>query len=196
VTALAAGLAVALVVWFVTDGPSRSDRDLARALGDAARARPLVAMLLVVAGIAVGAAAVWAARWRRWRALLALGGCAMLGWMLVGQPFVERALTAASSLEPFATVVRTRVPAGSPLYFFGPVVRPLVVYVGRPIPSFRRDLGRADRDGAYLIVLELDLPHVRSVRPDARILAEHTGRVGNLARGRVALVELPRVAAG
>jgi 4-amino-4-deoxy-L-arabinose transferase-like glycosyltransferase len=196
VTALVAGLAIALVVWFVTDGPSRSDRDLARALGDAAHARPLVAMLLVTAGIAVGAAALWAARCRRWRALLALGGCATLTWMLLGQPFVDRTLTAASSLEPFATVVRAHVPTGSPLYFFGPVIRPLVVYVGRPIPRFRQDLGRADPGGAYLIVLEPDLPHVRSVRPDARILADHTGRVGNLARGRVALVQLPRAAAG
>jgi hypothetical protein len=113
--------------------------------------------------------------------------------MLVAQPFTERALTAAASLEPFAAAVKSQVPAGSPVYFFGRVLRPLVVYVGRPIPRLRGDLTHADATGGYLIVVEDDLPHVRRLRPDAQILAEHSGRVGNLARGRVALVALPPI---
>ncbi len=190
---LAAGFVVAIVAWFLTDGPSRSDRDAARALAAAARAQPLATALMIAAGIALGAAGLQVARRRRWRSLLAVGGCATLAWLLVAQPFVERALTTASSLEPFAAAVKTRVPDGSPLYFFGRVIRPLVVYIGRPVPRVRRDLGRVEADGAYLIVPVADLPHVHRIRPDARILAEHSGRVGNLARGRIALVELPPV---
>lgn len=192
-TVLAVALAVALAVWFVTDGPSRSDRDAARALAAAARSRPLLAMLMVVASIAICAAGFGAARRRQWRALLTIGACATLAWMLVAQPFVEQASTVGASLKPFAAIVRNQVPAGSLLYFFGRVVRPLVVYIGRPIPSVRRDLEGVGADGAYLIVLEEDLPRLRSARPDVRVVAEHSGRVGNLARGRVALVEIPRV---
>jgi len=191
---LAVGLGGALIVWLITDGPSRSDRDAARALAAAARAQPLPALLAVAAGLGVCAAAVRVARRRRWRALLAVGGGATLTWMIVMQPFAEHALTTASSLKPFAAVVREQVPAGSRLCFFGSVVRPLAVYVGRPIPRCRRDLGEVGAGGAYLIVLEADLARVRESRSNARIVAEQAGRVGNLTRGRVVLVEVPRPA--
>jgi 4-amino-4-deoxy-L-arabinose transferase-like glycosyltransferase len=191
--ALAALAAVGgIAVWWATDGPSRSDRELARAILSAAAAEPSMAALTVAAGIVAGLAGVRAATRRRWRSLLAIAGAATLAWMLGVQPTAERALARVASLKPFAAVVERTVPVGAPLYFYGRVVRPLVVYLGRPVPRIRRHLGGVETGrGAYLIVAAADREQLRRLRPDARILAEHTGRVGNLARGRLALLEVP-----
>lgn len=193
-SALGIGLtAIAMAAWWQIGGPaalSRSDRLLADALAVAARGQPVSAAFAGAAAALLCGAALYAALRRQWRRLLGLGVVGVLAWMLVLQPTISAALAERSSLKPFVAVVRRTVPGTAPLYFFGSVLRPVVVYLNRPLLSLRRDLSRARGSPAYLIVTEADLPRLLEVTPDARTLAEHVGRVGNLARGRVLLVEV------
>ena len=65
----------------------------------------------------------------------------------------------------------------------------MVVYTHRVIPSLRKELSRA-APNAQVIVTEADLPQLLEAAPHVRTVAEHVGRVGNIARGRVLLIEV------
>ena len=108
--------------------------------------------------------------------------------MLTIQPTIQSEVAARASLKPFVAAVKRNVPEGAPLYFFGQVLRPVVVYWGRPIPRLRRDLAYAGSAPTYIIVTEEYLPRLLATDRDIRTIAEHVGRIGNLARGRVLLV--------
>jgi hypothetical protein len=106
------------------------------------------------------------------------------------EPTVQSELAARASLKPFVAAAKRNVPEGSPLYFFGPVLRPVVVYWDRPIPRLQRDLAHAASARTYVIVTEEDLPRLLETDREVRTIVEHVGRTRNLALGRVLLVEV------
>lgn len=200
--ALAAGLAGALLAAAVLtlgwqhDVLARSDRSTIEALAPAVPGG--VAGLVTGAAMVVGflAAALTA---RAWRALLVSLMLAMLGWLVVGGPTLERRTSRRDSLKAFATAAAARVPPGMPLAFFAEPIRTVVVYSGRTIPTVRR---RADIEpGTALIVRKSAYRRLaRAGLVGPPLLAGH-GRTGNVRRERVLLVrakrplDLPRTSA-
>jgi 4-amino-4-deoxy-L-arabinose transferase-like glycosyltransferase len=186
-------VAGAAVIWWLAggvDGLSRSDREIARAIEPVVRAHPGWAVAIAATALTLSVAGVEALRSRQWHWLVAVGIAGVLFWMLVVQTQVQSALASRGSLKGFAAEVTTAVPADEPLYFFGRELRPLVVYVGRPIQRLRRDLDRAGDGRSHVIVTETDLPRLRRSRRPIRTIAEQVSRIGNLERGRVLLVEV------
>jgi len=195
IISLAGTLLIASVtsLWWWIGGPeslSRSDRELALTIEMAARARPGRAMLGMAGAALLCAACMYLILRRRWRELLGLVTAGVLAWMLTIQPTLQSELVARASLKPFVAAVKRNVPEGDPLYFFGQALRPVVVYWGRPIPRLRRDLAYAGSARAYIMVTEEDLPRLLETDRHVRTIVEHVGRIGNLARGRVLLVEV------
>jgi hypothetical protein len=179
--------------WWWIGGPeslSRSDREVVHAIETLASERLGAALVTAVIGALTCTTALYTILLGRWRVLLGLSVAGTLLWMVTIQPAIRHARAADASLRPFAAAVRENLPEGAPLYFFGPVLRPLVVYWGRPIPNLRRDLSGVGSERSYLIVNEADLPTLSEAKREIRTVAGHVGRVGNLARGRVLLVEM------
>jgi hypothetical protein len=140
----------------------------------------------VIAGLAALAASAIA--WRAWRGLVALVAAASLLWMAVGEPALDVATTRRDTLKPFALEAAARFPPGHGLAFYGATVRPLVVYVGRPIPSLGR---RPDRivPGQGLIVLEQGYRELAEAGRVGPPLATATGRIGALERATLVLAK-------
>ncbi len=187
--AVAAGFAVAaaggaLVYLGHPEVLSRSDqmtRDaFVTALGGTRAAALVIAALasLVAAAIA----------WRAWRALVGLVVAATVLWMAVGEPALEAATTRRDTLKPFALAAAARFPPGTALAFYGATVRPVVVYVGRPIPSLER---RPERivPGQGIIVFEQGYRALAEAGRVGPPLATATGRVGALERATLLLAE-------
>jgi hypothetical protein len=136
----------------------------------------------VAAALAAGALAIALAGWR---ALLATVATATAVWLLFGTPAVERTVSRRDSLRAFAETAARRFPAPQGLVFYRSPIRPIVVYVGRRVPTLTRlddapaGTGVIARAGAYRALVETGLV--------GEPLASADGRVGNLARSRIVL---------
>jgi hypothetical protein len=167
-----------------------SDRSTLDALLRLAPGGPAAAVAGVgfLAGIALVAAA-----WRAWATLAALVAAGTLVWMAVGQPALEAAISRRDSLRPFAAAVAARYPAPARLAFWKEAIRPVAVYVGRPMPTLR---GRAElTPGLALVGSEPVLWGLLDAGVVGFPMRSAEGRVGNLAQGRVLLVEIGPAAA-
>ena len=143
----------------------------------------LVAAVGFVAGVLGVALAL-----RAWAALVGVTAAAMVCWMLVGVPALEQERSRRDSLKPFARTVATLRPPPAPLAFWRDTLRPVVVYVGRHVPTLRQR--NAVVPGIALIVAE---PAWEALSRDGVVgfpLMMGAGRVGNLAVGRVFLLEI------
>jgi 4-amino-4-deoxy-L-arabinose transferase-like glycosyltransferase len=146
-----------------------------------------VSGLVGAAGFVAGVLAV-ALAWRAWAALVGVTAAAMVCWMLVGMPALEQETSRRDSLKPFARTVATLRPPPAPLAFWRDTLRPVVVYVGRPVPTLRhRD---AVVPGIGLIVREPDWGALSRDGVVGFPLLVGTGRVGNIAVGQVLLLEI------
>jgi 4-amino-4-deoxy-L-arabinose transferase-like glycosyltransferase len=177
-----------LAAWVALARPdllSRSDQDtMAAVLGAMPGGRGTLAMIVgTLVGVAGAAVAL-----RLWGPLVALTGTLAIGWLAVGAPRVAAATTDAVSFRDLARTVRERYPAGAPLAFYGPAVRTVVVYVGRPIPSLGR---RATAIAAGMGVIAT-LPAYQALAQGGYVgdtLAVAEGRTGNLERNTLVLAE-------
>jgi hypothetical protein len=162
---------------------SRSDQ--AR-IGDILAAVPGHAATVALAGgLIVGMIGATVAL-RLWGPLLGLVGALAVGWFVVGGPAVDAAAPTDASLRTLAREAATPFPAPEPLAIYGPTVRSVVVYAGRPIPSLARDhariapgMGLLVRTGAYDRLAAAGLVGER--------LAIGEGQIGNLDRGALVL---------
>jgi 4-amino-4-deoxy-L-arabinose transferase-like glycosyltransferase len=177
---VAAWIALARPEWL-----SRSDRDTMDAVLDAMPGGR--GALAVVTGALVGIATTVVAL-RLWGPLLTATGALAVGWLAVAAPRIAAATTDATSFRELARVARERFPPASALAFYGPVVRTVVVYVGRPIPSLGR---QASRIAAGMGVIAT-LPAYQALAQGGYVgdsLAVVEGRTGNLERGTLVLAE-------
>jgi hypothetical protein len=124
---------------------------------------------------------------RAWAALVVTTALAVVVWMAIGQPALERAVSRRDSLRPFAETVGRRYPPPASLVFFPDTIRSIVVYAGRRVPTVgrRRDL---PPDTA---VITTAAPHERLATAGVlgQPLLEATGRTGNVERATVVLAE-------
>ena len=182
VAAIAAGLAL----WLGTAALgqlARSDRNTLEAVVAATGGHvPLAGALVAgVAAIAVASAC------RAWRVLAGALVVGMAGWMVVGQPGLERAISGRDSLKPFAMAVVGRYPAPAAVGIFGESIRPLAVYLARRVPTLRRRDALAP--GLAVIVTEPAYARLESAGLLGPALLDAEGRIGNLGRARVVLAE-------
>jgi len=188
-SALAAGAAGLVALAFIARSLplSPSDRSTLDALTSIAPGGPSAA----VAGIGfVAGVLLVALAWRAWAALLALVAAGTVLWMAAGQPALEAAISQRDSLKPFASAVAARYPPPAQLAFWGDTIRPIAVYVGRPMPTFRR---RADLvPGVALVASEPAMRDLLGAGVVGFPMLSAEGRVGNVARGRVVLLEIAR----
>jgi len=162
---------------------SASDRStLAALLAVTPGGAPGAAALLGVAvGLTAGVVVLEA-----WPLALALTAAAAIAWMLVGVPALEQAASRRDSLRAFADIVAARFPPPAPVVFVGPVIRPLVVYLGRTAPAVAPE---AITDGMGLIATEAEYARLVERARAGPPLALAEGRIGNLARARIVLAE-------
>jgi hypothetical protein len=164
---------------------SRSDRDSMEAVlkaipGGRGTAAMVAGTLIGVTGAAVAL--------RLWGPLVALTGALAVGWLAVGAPRVTAATSDATSFRALATAARDRYPAGTPLVFYGPAVRTVVVYVGRPIPSIGRHASRITAGMGVIATLPAYQALAQSGYVGETISVEE-GRTGNLERDTLVLAE-------
>ncbi len=163
---------------------SASDRETRDAILVAfGGARATASVIGVVAGMMAVAIAC-----RAWGGLIALVAGASIVWLVAGEPRLDAATSARDSLKTFASEAAARFPPGRPLAFYGAVVRPVVVYVGRPIPSLER---RADAiaSGQGLIAFEPAYQALAAAGYVGPPLATASGRIGNVERATLVLAE-------
>jgi 4-amino-4-deoxy-L-arabinose transferase-like glycosyltransferase len=171
---------------------SRSDRDILAAIANLADADPTRTVLIGAAASLLTGAVAAAALARRWREAIGVVAVATVLWMGTLHPALEGAVSRGSSLKSFAEEIRAAVPLETPLYFYRAVLRPLVVYLDRPVRSLRGNLRHTASPRAFVIVVGPDLPRLEIAGAQLRFVATHHGRIGNLERGVVALVEVDR----
>ena len=164
---------------------SPSDRSTLDALLRIVPGGPSVAAAGVgfVAGLLLVALA-----WRAWPALLALVTTATVLWMAAGQPALEAAISQRDSLKPFARAVAARYPPPAALAFWRDPIRPVAVYVGRPVPTYRRREELAP--GLALMGSEPAMWDLLGAGVVGFPMLSAEGRLGNVARGRVMLLEI------
>ncbi len=126
--------------------------------------------------------------WRAWAALTVATAMASLAWLLVGVPALERAISERDSLKEFAQAVGARYPVPAALGFDRHLVRPVVVYAGRHIPTLRRRDARIP--GLALIATEPAYRERMESGVGGPPLLTGTGRVGNVARDSLVLFEV------
>src|SRR5439155_15282682 len=108
--------------------------------------------------------------------------------MAVAQPALEVAISRRDSLKSFARTVAARYPPPAQLAFWGDTIRAVAVYVGRPMPTFRR---RADLvPGLALVASEPAMRDLLGAGVVGFPMLSAEGRLGNVARGRVVLLEI------
>jgi len=142
-------------------------------------------------GLVVGVATVLIAC-RAWGGLAGLVAVASVVWLAAGEPRLEVATSRLDSMAAFGLEAAAHFPPGHPLAFYGPTVRPVVVYVGRPIPSLER---RPERivPGQGVIALEAAYHTLAMAGYVGPPLAAASGRIGNVERGTLVLAEgVPR----
>src|SRR5262249_28675018 len=98
------------------------------------------------------------------------------------------ATTSRDSLVTFARTAAERFPPGHPLAFYGPTIRTVVVYVGRPLPSLERRPERI-QPGEGLIAFEPAYRKLASAALAGAPLAFASGRIGNAERATLVLAE-------
>jgi 4-amino-4-deoxy-L-arabinose transferase-like glycosyltransferase len=138
-------------------------------------------------GIVAGMLAVTVAC-RAWGGVVMLVAAAGLAWLVFGEPALDVATSSRDSLKPFGREAAVLFPPGRPLAFYGPTIRPVVVYVGRPVPSLERRPERVE-PGHGLIVFE---PAYRALAEGGYVgppLATASGRIGNVERATLVLAE-------
>jgi 4-amino-4-deoxy-L-arabinose transferase-like glycosyltransferase len=147
-----------------------------------------------IIGVVAGMGAV-AIACRAWGMLVALVAGVSLLWLAAGEPRMEVATSQRDSLKAFGVEAAARFPPGRPLAFYGATVRPVVVYVGRPVPSLGRQPDRIE-PGHGVIAFE---PAYRALAESGYVgppLATASGRIGNVERATLVLAEgtgrLPR----
>jgi len=138
-------------------------------------------------GIVAGMIAV-AIACRAWGGVAALVGAASVVWLAIGEPALDVATSSRDSLRAFGRDAATLFPPGRPLAFYGPTIRPVVVYVGRPVPSLEK---RPERvvPGQGVIMFE---PAYRALAEGGYVgppLATASGRIGNVERATLVLAE-------
>src|SRR5207248_1615574 len=134
VAALAAVVVVAGAVAIVRgrwSPMSASDRRTAMALG--ASFPGGVAGLAIAPGGALRVVAI-AVAWRAWALLVGFTAAAVGVWMVLGAPALERAVSRGDSLKAFAAAVAARHPPPDGVAFYRETIRPIAVYLGRPVP--------------------------------------------------------------
>ena len=140
-----------------------------------------------VVGIVAGMATV-AIACRAWAGLVVIVGAASIVWLVAGEPAMDVAASRSDSLAAFGRAAATRFPPGTPLSFYGPTIRSVVVYVGRPVPSLER---RPDRIGPGDGVIAL-VPAYQALAKEARVgppLASGAGLIGNVEHATLVLAE-------
>jgi 4-amino-4-deoxy-L-arabinose transferase-like glycosyltransferase len=143
----------------------------------------IVAALGFVAGVIIVGIA-----WRAWGALLIAAALVTVAWLLVGVPALEGAIAERDSLKEFAHAVGTRFPPPTALGFDRQLVRSVVVYAGRHIPTLRRRDARTP--GLTLIATEDAYRELVQSGAAGPPLLMGTGRVGNTRRDRLVLFEV------
>jgi len=184
--AVAALVVAALVVaagWLALTHADRfadADRAVLASLATVAATSSAAALLGFGLGVAVVTVALFA-----WPGLVAVTAAAVVAWSAIGLPAMEQATSRRDSLRPFAEAARA---AALPLAFYGPTVRPIVVYVGHPIPTLHR---KPDALLPHTLVIATE-PDYHSLVEHARLgppLAIATGRASNLTSTRLVLAE-------
>jgi 4-amino-4-deoxy-L-arabinose transferase-like glycosyltransferase len=181
---VAAGALVA--TWAVVTHPGRlsaADQTLAATLRELLALPATGALVGFAIGAGTGAVASWG-----WRGAVGGVAAATALWMALGVPALEQRTSRRDSLRPLADAILARAPR--PAAFFGPTVRPVVVYVGRPVPSLHR---RADALVPGLLVVADEHDYGALVQR-ARLgppLALAKGRSENLTARRLVLAEVP-----
>jgi 4-amino-4-deoxy-L-arabinose transferase-like glycosyltransferase len=187
---LAAGVAAALALAIAAAatglvGLSRSDRSTLAAL--AAVAPGGAAGAAAIAGFLAGVALV-AVAWRAWAVLAGVTAALIALWMVVGVPALEQSVSRRDSLKAFALGVAARRPPPEPLAFWAEPVRPVAVYLGRQVPTVRRpeDVG----PGLAVIATEAGFRSLTHAGVIGFPLLAGEGRIGNVARGRIVLLDV------
>src|SRR5439155_1677648 len=112
-------------------------------------------------------------------------------YLLPSLPALALVSSQRDSLKPFARAVAARYPPPAALAFWRDPIRPVAVYVGRPLPTYRR---REELlPGLALVGSESALRDLLRAGVVGFPTLSAEGRLGNVARGRVVLLE---VAAG
>jgi 4-amino-4-deoxy-L-arabinose transferase-like glycosyltransferase len=143
----------------------------------------VAASIGLVAGIVAVAIACQA-----WGGTVVLVGVAGALWLAAGEPRLDAATTSRDSLAAFGREAAARFPPDRPLAFYGAEVRPVVVYVGRPIPSLERQPDHITPGGG-VIAFE---PAYRALADAGYLgppLARGSGRIGNVDRAVLVLAE-------
>lgn len=181
------GVVTTAVAWVLTnpDRLSESDRGtlshLASAVGGPDQ---LLRMLGTVVGLTSAVVVL-----RSWPTLVACVATMSLFWSWSVTPLMDAAMSREASFKSFARAVAVRVPAHQPIAFWGKVVRPVVVYLGRPAPSLARTRARLTPGMALLV----PLPAWERLQRDGLVgdvLLRGDGRVGNLEHGTLVLAEV------
>src|SRR5262249_30097934 len=141
----------------------------------------------MVAGLVAGMAAV-AIACRAWAGLVVLVTGASVVWIAVGEPAMAAGPPSRDWLVTFARTAAERFPPGHPLAFYGPTIRTVVVYVGRPLPSLERRPERI-QPGEGLIAFEPAYRKLASAALVGAPLALASGRIGNAERATLVLAE-------
>jgi 4-amino-4-deoxy-L-arabinose transferase-like glycosyltransferase len=139
----------------------------------------------LAAGLVVGIVGATVAL-RLWGPLLGVVGALCIGWFAIGGPAVDAAAPPDGSLRALAREAAARFPAPAPLAFYGPTVRSIVVYAGRPIPSLERDDARIT-PGLGLLVRTGPYERLAAAGLVGERLAAGEGQIGNLERGALVL---------
>jgi 4-amino-4-deoxy-L-arabinose transferase-like glycosyltransferase len=176
-----AAVAVTAAAWAVLGGRlslSRSDRATLAAIlplvpGGARGAATAI-------GFAAGVLAV-AVALRAWRATVALVALAAALWLAVAQPGLAAAVAARDSLKGFARDAAARFPPPSPLVFWRDTIRPVAVYVGRPVPTVTRREALAP--GTAVIATETGYREIFTAGLVGAPVTVARGRLGNITRG-------------
>ena len=143
--------------------------------------------LAVAAGGALGVVAI-AVAWRAWALLVGFTAVAVGAWMVLGAPALERAVSRRDSLKTFAGAVAARHPPPDRIVFYGETIRPIAVYLGRPAPP----VDAVPADAAVIATGDAASRLARAGTPALPVLVAE-GRIGNLSRGTVVLLENPAV---
>lgn len=163
---------------------SESDQLTRTAVLTALGGAPTIAAIL---GVVAGVAAVIIAC-QAWAGLVALVVGASVAWLALGEPGLEAAMSGRETLKAFAVEAAARFPPGRPLAFYGAEVRPVVVYVGRPVPSLGREPKRIT-PGQGVIAFQPAYEALAQAGYVGPPLATATGRTGNVERATLVLAE-------
>lgn len=186
---LAAAVVLAIVVGpWLADGAlgilSTSDRSrlaaLVPLLGGTSGVVAFVGFLagLVIVGVA----------WRAWGAVLVAAAAVGLAWVVLVAPPLERAISERDSVKAFAEAVGGRYPAPTALGFDRQLLRPVVVYAGRRIPTLRRRESRTP--GLVLIATGTVYRERLGVGSAGPPLLTARGRIGNAGSDDLVVFEV------